>query len=134
MVARMIKNPILAIKEIGDLVIRRNFQELRDYFDKNGQLDDFVLLEIEVTQNQTNFKINHGLKTIPQDVFATRVIAPSAAGLVLNFGLFDTSSINITVTGLASGESLKARLFVGTFKGTSNATTLKETDKQGVSH
>ena len=130
----MIKNPIFAIKEIGDLVMRRNFQELRDYFDKNGQLDGFVLLEFEVTQNQTNFKINHGLNTIPKDVIATRVVAPSAALLVLNHGKFTNEQIDITVSGLASGESLKARLFVGNFKGIATTVSLAETDKQGVSH
>lgn len=130
----MIRNPILAIKEIGDLVLRRNFQELRNYFDQNGQLDGFVLLEFEVTQNQTNLKINHGLGLIPKDVFPTRVIAPSAAGLILNFGKFTVDAIDITVTGLAAGESLKARLFAGTFKGTNSTVALAETDKQGVAH
>lgn len=130
----MVKNPILAIKEIGDLVIRRNFQELRDYFDKNGQLDDFKLVEFEVTQNQNNLKINHGLSTIPKDVFATRVIAPSAAGLILNHGKFSSEAIDITVTGLSSGETLKARLFVGTFKGTTSQVIIDESAKQGVPH
>ena len=130
----MVKNPILAIKEIGDLVIRRNFQELRDYFDKNGQLDDFKLIEFEVTQNQNNLKINHGLGTIPKDVFPTRVIAPTAAGLVLNHGKFTADSIDITVTGLSSGETLKARLFVGSFKGSVSQVIIDESAKQGVPH
>lgn len=129
-----VRNPILAIKEIADLVIRDNFQKLREYFDKNGQLDDFVLLEFEVTENQTDLKINHGLGLIPKDAFITRYIAPSAANLYLNHGKFTTDAIVLTVSGLAANESLKCRLFVGTYKGTVSAVSLKETDKQGVYH
>lgn len=130
----MIRNPILAIKEIGDLVIRKNFQSLVDYFDLNGQLDGFKHLEFEVTSNQTNLKINHGLGLVPKDVLVTRLICPSAAQLDLNFGQFSTDSIDITVSGLAAGETLKCRMFVGSYKGSQTNVTLNETDKQRVAH
>lgn len=115
------------------MLLRRNFQSLRDYFDKNGQLDGFVHIEFEVTENQTNFKIKHGLGLVPKDVIVTRLISPSsAAKLVLNHGKFSDTEIDVTVSGLTSGESMKCRMFVGSYKGSQNSVALSENDSQEV--
>ena len=34
----MFDNPILAVKEIADIVLRKNFQALQDYFSEENQL------------------------------------------------------------------------------------------------
>lgn len=128
------RNPILAITEIADLIIRKNFQALRDYFDTNGQLDGFTFVEFSVTSNQDNLKIKHNLGFVPKDVLVSRLIAPSAAKLELNHGKFDSTNIDATITGLSSGETLACRLFVGSSKANDSDSQLSATDKQEYKH
>lgn len=124
----------LAIKEIADNTIRKNFQAIQDFLGDSGQLNGFVFLEFEVTKNEANYKIAHSLGSAPKDVIVTRLIAPAAARLVLNHGKFTTSQIDATISGLTSGQSLKCRMLVGTYPGNTNSTAIAETDTQEIHH
>lgn len=127
----MIKNPLIYLQRITDpAILRANFESLTRYFDSNGQFDGFRCVEFEVTQNVANGKISHKLGFIPKDVIITSLIAPSGAKLVLNHGLFSTSEIDITVSGLTAGQTLKCRLFLGTNKSCTPQLSIAETDTQ----
>lgn len=122
--------PELAITEIADLVLRGNFKALKEYFDTENQLQGFKFITFTVTQNENNIKINHGLAYPPKDIVVTRLIAPSAAKLVLNHGLFDSSNLDLSVTGLGTNQKLNCRMFVGTFWNDSTTDTINSTDTQ----
>ena len=128
------KNPSLEITAIADLVLRRNFEQLRNYFDLNGQFDGFKLLEFTVTKNETNLKIEHNLGYIPKDVIVSRLIGPTAAIFTVNHGKNTTTQLDITVTGLAADETVECRMFVGSYKGRDSAVTLPQTSLQRYGH
>jgi microcystin-dependent protein len=101
-------NPILIIKEITDLYLRKNFQALRDYFDKQNQLLDFKFFEQKFAAATDNFKIAHGLGYAPDDVIVTKI---TGSGVVtFNVGLFDDQNIDLSVDG-----PCLVRFFVGSY-------------------
>lgn len=124
----MIRSIFLAVKEVTDTYIRKNFDDLNKYFDENGQLDGFKHLEFSFTRNEANVKISHGLGVAPKDIIVTRLLAPSGAKITWNFGKFTASELDVTITGLSSGE-MKVRAFVGTYKN-SVAVAVNETESQ----
>lgn len=104
----------LDLADIADSRVRDNFQKLQDFansLDITGE--GFQPVEIFVTENVTQAKITHNLGGVPLDAILTRLIAPSAARLKLRFAEFTKNEIVFDVSGLASGETLRARLLVG---------------------
>ena len=101
-------NPVLIVKEIVDIHLRKNFQNLRDYFDKQNQLLNFKFFEQRFAAATSNFKIAHGLAYIPEDIIVTKI---TGAGVVsFNHGLFDAQNIDISVDG-----PCLIRFYVGTY-------------------
>ena len=98
-------------------VIRKNFESLANYFDKNGQFDGFTHLEFTVPNGATQVKIKHGLGFVPKDILITRIIAPSGVKLTLHHDLFDSESICVS----AGAGDIKVRLLVGTYKNSSTS-------------
>lgn len=125
----MIQSLRLLLQGITDSAIRSNFEKIERYVTANGQLDGFKFLEVTKNSNEANFKLAHGLPSVPKDALITRLIAPtSSVKLSINWGLCDGSNMDLTVTGLAAGETMSARLFVGTFKGSESAAPVESSD------
>lgn len=99
--------PDLNTMDIKDPVIRRNFQNLLDYFQNQNQLQDFQFLEVNLTEATANKKFNHSLKIIPKDVFVTRVTG--VGSVTFNFSLFSETQLDISSTG-----ACRVRFFYGT--------------------
>ena len=101
-------NPYLAVKEISDTYVRKNFENLSDYFASQNQLLNFKFLEIMFTRAETDRRIPHGLPRPPKDLLRTRM---TGTGVVtFHRGDFDNQFIYASSTGPA-----RVRLFVGTY-------------------
>lgn len=100
-------NPSLIIKEISDQYIRKNFQNLNDYFKNQNQLLDFKFFTQTFTQATDNFKIAHGLKYIPQDIIVTQLVG---ANMTVNFDKFTGTNLDVSVDG-----PCVVRFFIGTY-------------------
>lgn len=118
-------NPNLLTKEIQDLYVRKNFQNLIKYFADNNQIVDFKFFEQTYAKAQDGIKIAHGLSYIPQDVIMTKITGPGVA--TFNRGLFDTTNINLSVS-----DACKIRFFVGSYFG-SNASQVDKDATQAFS-
>ena len=106
----------LNLNGLKDPDSRDNFQKIQDFLNNLAiSHENFQAVEIYVTQNTTGLKIDHKLGGVPLDIIVTRLIAPSAARLIPQYSEFTKDAIYFDISGLASGESLNARLLVGTF-------------------
>lgn len=123
-------SPFLFVKEVSDLYIRKNFEVLRDYFGSNNQFNGFTTLEFTCTANENNKKIAHGLGFAPKDVLVTRLLSSAGGKLSLNHGLFTSSQLDVSVTGLATGGSMKVRLIVGTLQNSTGDVSVESTETQ----
>lgn len=99
--------PLLNTRDVGDLVLKRNFQNLVEYFATQSQLIDFQFLEYEFSGYQTGVKVRHSLGYTPKDVIVSHL---SGSGLVtFNYDQFDSNFVVISSTGPAL-----VRFFTGT--------------------
>lgn len=114
-------NPFLLIKEIQDTYLRKNFQNLSDYFQAQNQLLDFNFFEIVFTAAETNKKLVHGLKTIPQDLIVTQ--KTGSGSVTFNFGLFTSTEIDVTASA-----ACRVRFFIGTYWNYQNTVKNAPTD------
>lgn len=101
-------NPFLLVKEIQDTYLRKNFQNLSDYFQAQNQLLNFLFFEIVFTQAQSNKKLTHGLGFVPQDLIVTQ--KTGSGSVTFNNGLFTDTDLNISASG-----PCRIRFFVGTY-------------------
>lgn len=116
---------------IQDVNVQDNMQKLQDNANAQPVTPQTMQAgEIFVTDNQTGIKISHTLGSVPLDVLITRLIAPSAAKLTLNYKNFTPTEISMDVTGLAAGETLSARLFFGTLPNVVTVGTVKRGDNE----
>lgn len=102
------QNPPLIVKELQDIYVRKNFEQLRAYFNNQNQLFDFKYFELEFSAAQTNYRQGHGLQTNPQDVIVTNIVGDVV--VTFNKGKFDTSEFDMTVSG-----PCKVSFFLGTY-------------------
>lgn len=114
-------SPDLQVKEIKDTYIRRNFQNMADYFKLQNQLLNFKFFDLTFTKAQSNILQPHGLSYIPQDILVTQVTGNSY--IQFNNGLFDKTNLNITVFG-----ACRIRFFVGTYWNLPNSKPNEKTD------
>lgn len=99
--------PFFSIKEIENVYIKKNFQNLDEYFAKNNQLYDFKFLEVTFDEAGTQ-RVAHGLQFAPKDIIRTRI---QGSGIVtFNFEDFDQDTISMTAT-----DACTVRFFVGTY-------------------
>lgn len=101
-------NPFLAVKEISDAYIRKNFQNLADYFSTENQLLGFKFLEVTFTEKQEGFAVAHGLGYIPQDIIVTKAVGD--VNIAFNRGKFTDQTISMTVDAPCT-----VAFFVGTY-------------------
>ena len=99
--------PEIFVNEIQDPVIRKNFQNLLDYFERDGNFNDFKFIEFEAKKAEANIKINHNLGYIPKDIVISS--QEGSGSLTFNRDKFDKQFLDVTTTG-----DVKARLYVGT--------------------
>jgi hypothetical protein len=111
--------PSLIIKDIKDIYLRKNFEELKSYFNTQNQLLDFGFFEITFDKAETNKKIQHNLRFIPTDIIITGAYG---SGGQFNVGLFDLSSMDITTFG-----PCRIRFLAGK-QWTSKAAVIQKTD------
>lgn len=115
--------PTIYYDQVDDLVARKCFQNLNDYFSNQNQFYGFNFFEVVFTTATANKLVKHGLTYIPQDVVVLRVTG--TGNVTFNFGLFDTSNVNLTVTG-----PCRVRFFVGTYWNFQNSANSQQTDAQ----
>ncbi len=121
----------LDLANIQDQVVRDNMRKIQDFLNARPAAGDtFQACEIYVTENTAGLKIKHALGQVPLDCLVSRLIAPSAAKLKINFSDFSRTEVSVDVTGLASGETLSARLFVGTFPNVVTVGTVSRADTE----
>lgn len=107
----------LLLAQVEDPVIRDNFRKIIEFLGANPvRQDAFQACELNVTANATGLTIKHKLGQVPKDCIVTRLIAPSAARLVIDYAEFTNEEVSFDVSGLASGEKLHARVLVGTLQ------------------
>lgn len=108
----------LRVNEIEEPVARDNFDRIQRFADE-GVFNRFQgkHFEITFTKNVTAYDYPHGLGYCPEDVIQTSVRLPAGGTgtLTWNYDSFDRSNVNVTVAGLAAGETLVVRAFIGSY-------------------
>lgn len=100
--------PALSVKEVSDFYIRKNFDNLANYFNEENQFIGFKFFDLVFTEAEENRLISHGFNYTPQDVVVTKIVGTGE--VTFNHGLFDGTNINLSASG-----ALRVRFFVGTY-------------------
>lgn len=106
--APLTRNPYLLVKEIADLHLRTNFQNLDRYYREQNQLLDFAFLEIRESAAVTHKKLRHGLGRAPLDLLRSSVTGPGK--ITFYRSRFDDESIDYSTDG-----AVRVRFFAGTY-------------------
>lgn len=101
-------SPQLQVNGITDIILRKNFQNLYNYFQAQNQLLNFQFLELNFTAAVTAQPIAHNLGVIPQDIIVTKNTGSGTATFL--HGKFTTTQMFITTTG-----PCRVRFFYGTY-------------------
>lgn len=118
----MADSPQLYVKEIENLYIRTNFQNLVDYFRNNNQLFNFNFIEVVFTEAGTKL-VSHGLDFIPNDIVRSQI---TGTGIVtFNRSEFDEENISLSSTGPA-----RVRFYVGNFINQPDGPNIKTDDSE----
>jgi hypothetical protein len=108
----MSNRPRLLVREISDQYSRENFIRLNDFYSQQTALLGFKHFEFTIVETGTQ-KLAHNLGITPKDVLVTSI--RGSGTVVWNYGDFDRTNLNLTVSGSASVESPTIiRLYVGT--------------------
>ena len=102
----------------GDPRSRANFEALRRFFETEGQLQGFVLVEFTLQPGESHVKIKHSLGYVPKDVILTRLLATSGAKLTLHHAEFDSENLVASYSNTAT-TTARVRMFVGTYRNSS---------------
>ncbi len=116
-------SPQLTTKEISDTYIKKNFDELNKYFAAQNQFLNFRFFELVFTAATASYSVAHGFSFAPQDVMVMKLIGPG--NVTFNYGLFDTSNINITTSG-----ACRIRFFIGSYWGGASTAATSPKDSQ----
>lgn len=117
------QSPVLQIKEISDIHVRKNFEMLQSYFAANNQFLGFNFFEQSFSAATANFKLAHGLNYIPLDAVVTQITGKGTA--TFNYGLFDKTNIDITTT-----DACRIRFFIGTYFNQQSGVNANSTDAE----
>lgn len=101
-------NPQIYVAQISDQYIRKNFQNLSDYFNSQNQLYNFVFVEIVFSGAVTSQVVPHSLGVIPQDIILTKITGVGSATFL--HGSFTKTNMYITTTG-----ACRVRFFYGNY-------------------
>lgn len=93
-------SPFLAVKEIADIYLRKNFQALTDYFQNENQLLGFKFFEVTFSAAEENRTVAHGLGYLPQDIVLSKITGTGKVSF--NRSLFTKTNLNITSSGAAT--------------------------------
>jgi hypothetical protein len=92
-------SPQLNEDKIQDVYLKKNFQNLNKYFNENNQMLDFKFFDLTFTGEESNRKVEHGLKTVPQDIIVLKVTGEGTVSF--NHGGFTDKVIDVSSTGAA---------------------------------
>lgn len=101
-------NPTLDVKNIQDIYVRKNFDNLRDYFNTENQLLGFKFFEVELTSTQLSKRLAHGFNYIPRDILVTQIQGDCVVTFLT--GKFSVQEIELVATA-----PCVVRFYVGTY-------------------
>jgi len=109
----MLRQLKLLIDNIEAGPVRENFLNLKKFFNQEKQLKGFTLIEETFTETGSNILRPHNLGITPKDAVITSVAGDGT--IVLNYGKFDGTNLDITVGGTVSSDNPTVlRMYVGT--------------------
>lgn len=104
--------PRLAITEIEDDTIRKNFENIVEFFRQESPLLGFKHFELTLDTNVTDANFQHNLGFTPTDVFIT---FQSGGNITFNYANFDGTNIVYTASGITDGTPGIVRFFLGSY-------------------
>ena len=90
----------LMTNEILDQYVRKNFERVKEFIDKESPLKGFRAYEISFTETKANYKFKHVLGFLPKDVLLSSQIGTGV--IVFNYSSFTETEIDLTITGTVS--------------------------------
>lgn len=92
-----LSNDRLILKDIGDDVIRRNFEKIAEVTANSAIAKfDWIFVEFKIGAGTfTNYKVAHGLNFVPTDILTTMV----KGSITFNYDLFDDKFLSLNCTG-----------------------------------
>ena len=115
-------NPQIFVKEVQDILLRKNFQNLSDYFTKQNQFLNFAFQELVFTGAVTSQAIPHSLGVIPQDIIVTKITGAGTATFL--HGSFTSTNMYISTSG-----ACRIRFFYGTYFNFQSSVNNQTTDQ-----
>lgn len=119
-------DPNIAVQEISDIYVRKNFDNLNSYFQSQNQLYNFNFFEQVFTKAQTGVQIPHGLLKAPDDILMTRITGTGSVSF--NYGQFNNQVMVLDVSG-----PCRIRFLAGSYRNWIPAQNNSSTDIEVVS-
>lgn len=104
------QNPTILIKEITDQYVRKNFQNMSEYFSKQNQLLNFKFFEISTDAAVDSGTLAHGLGVLPKDIV---VLFISGDGQIT----FDLDNSDLQNLAYSTSGAVYCRIMVGSYWG-----------------
>lgn len=101
-------SPQVYFKDIQDITIRKNFENLYNYFNSQNQLVGFNFLELVFTQAVSSQLVAHNLGFIPQDIVITKITGSGKIQFL--HSKFTSAAMFVTATG-----PCRVRFYYGTY-------------------
>ena len=103
----------LITDNMHDDYVRENFEKIMEHLNNEVIMGKFdgKHFEFEFTAASTNYKIAHGLASVPKDAWLTYVSPDSGVTVTFNYDEFDETYIDITVSAACT-----VRFFAGSWR------------------
>lgn len=121
-----LQEPYLAIAQIQDQYLRKNFENLASYFSRENQLLGFQFYEVVFEEAVTGYALAHGLAYIPLDIIVTRITGDGS--VTFRYGEFDLQYIVMDVSG-----PCRIRFYAGTYSKFVSPIETSDEDEQVIS-
>ena len=104
---KSVEAPVVDLSQVEDEVVRKNFENISNHFEKLENLNGFNHLEFTTDKAVSNLKVAHNLGYAPKDIIVT--CTEGVGTPTFNTEKFDKKFIDVDTT-----DAVTVRLFVGT--------------------
>lgn len=96
-------------------MVRDNFQKVQQESSQSlWNRGQWTFMELTFSKDQTNYKQVHGLAFQPLDII--QVSKTGTGTIVYNYAMFDSTYLDLTVSGTSATDPLVVRFYLGRFK------------------
>lgn len=113
--------PELLVNEFKDIYLRKNFENLKNFFGTQNQLLDFKFFEIKFEEKTLTQTIKHDMKFVPRDI----VFLGATNNATVSFGIGNFTNSEMSIT---ANKTTTLRFFAGKYFNAQSSVQPEKTD------